>query len=82
MVERTQYLRDGPKSAWGLAFHQADLVISKGQANLETRSDIRDKRIFFRFLAKCPSVANALGCVRMAFVLTDNQMVHLSHPLQ
>jgi uncharacterized protein with ATP-grasp and redox domains len=63
-----------------LAFHQADLVISKGQANFETLSDIRNKRIFFLLRAKCQSVANALGCERMAFVLTDNQRVDLSHP--
>lgn len=64
-----------------LAFNQADLVISKGQANFETLSDIRDKRIFFLLRAKCQSVANAVGCERMAFVLTDNQMADLSHPL-
>ena len=55
------------------AFEQADLIISKGQANFETLSDIRDKRIFYLLRAKCQAVASAIGCERMAYVLTDNQ---------
>ncbi|MGE5652681.1 MAG: damage-control phosphatase ARMT1 family protein [Bacillota bacterium] len=54
-------------------FDHADLIISKGQANFETLSDIRCKQIFFLLRAKCQSVASAIGCERMSFVLTDNR---------
>lgn len=53
------------------AFEQADLIISKGQANFETLSDIRDKHIFFLLRAKCQSVASAIDCARMSYVLTE-----------
>jgi uncharacterized protein with ATP-grasp and redox domains len=53
------------------AFDQADLIISKGQANFETLSGVPGKQIFFLLRAKCQPVADALGCARMAFVLTD-----------
>jgi uncharacterized protein with ATP-grasp and redox domains len=52
------------------AFSKADLIISKGQANFETLSDIKDKKIFYLLRAKCTSVASAIGCNRMDYVLT------------
>lgn len=52
-------------------FDKVDLVISKGQANFETLSDIQDKTIFYLLRAKCHSVATALGCQRMDYVLTN-----------
>ncbi|WP_202709788.1 damage-control phosphatase ARMT1 family protein [Sporosalibacterium faouarense] len=52
------------------AFNEADLIISKGQANFETLSDIKDKPIFYLLRAKCGSVASAIGCQRMDYVLT------------
>ncbi|MCP3874100.1 MAG: DUF89 family protein [Desulfobacteraceae bacterium] len=42
-------------------YHQADLIISKGQGNFETL-DHQDNRIFFLFKAKCPVVADYAGC--------------------
>lgn len=51
-------------------FEKADLVISKGQANFETLSDIKDKSIFYLLRAKCISVASAIGCKQMDYVLT------------
>ena len=51
-------------------FENADLIISKGQANFETLSDIRDKNIFYLLRAKCSSVAKVLGCKKMDYVLT------------
>lgn len=53
------------------AFSKADLIISKGQANFETLSDIKDKTIFYLLRAKCNSVATAIGCNRMDYVLTS-----------
>lgn len=52
-------------------FNKADLIISKGQANFETLSDIKDKTIFYLLRAKCSSVASAIGCKRMEYVLTS-----------
>ena len=52
-------------------FSEADLVISKGQANFETLSDIKDKAIFYLLRAKCSSVASAIGCKQMDYVLTS-----------
>ena len=42
-------------------FKGADLVIAKGQGNYETLSDV-DKNIFFVLKAKCPVIAQDLGC--------------------
>ncbi len=53
-------------------FIKADLIISKGQANFETLSDIKDKNIFYLLRAKCSSVAFAIGCKRMDYVLTNH----------
>jgi len=52
-------------------FSKADLIISKGQANFETLSDIKDKNIFYLLRAKCISVASAIGCKQMDYVLTN-----------
>ncbi|MGD9361706.1 MAG: ARMT1-like domain-containing protein [Desulfobacterales bacterium] len=42
-------------------FDKADLVISKGQGNYETLSDA-EKDIFFILKAKCPVIAQHIGC--------------------
>lgn len=42
-------------------FSGADLIISKGQGNFETLSEATEN-IFFLFKAKCPVVANQVGC--------------------
>lgn len=61
----------GCSSEFKSEFSKADLIISKGQANFETLSDIKDKNIFFLLRAKCNSVASAIGCERMDYVLTN-----------
>ncbi len=43
------------------AFRAADLIIAKGQGNYETLSGNR-KRIFFLLKAKCPVIAEHIGC--------------------
>jgi len=58
-------------SAFKSAFSEADLIISKGQANFETLSDIKDKTIFYLLRAKCSSVVSVIGCKRMDYVLTS-----------
>lgn len=54
-------------------FNQADVIISKGQGNFETLSDITNKRIFFLFQVKCPVIARNSGYPVGTFVLKDNQ---------
>jgi uncharacterized protein with ATP-grasp and redox domains len=46
---------------FALRFQEADLVIAKGQGNFETLSDA-PKKIFFLLKAKCPVVAEHIGC--------------------
>jgi len=42
-------------------FRQADLVISKGQANFETLEGVEKNSLFFCFVVKCDTVARHLG---------------------
>jgi uncharacterized protein with ATP-grasp and redox domains len=42
-------------------FRDIDMVISKGQGNFETLSDVK-RPIFFLLLAKCPVIARDIGC--------------------
>ncbi|MBC2694782.1 MAG: DUF89 family protein [Desulfobacteraceae bacterium] len=42
-------------------FENADLIIAKGQGNYETLSDVK-KDIFFVLKAKCPVIAQHIGC--------------------
>jgi uncharacterized protein with ATP-grasp and redox domains len=49
-------------------FHEADLVIAKGQGNYETLSEV-NKDIFFILKAKCPVIAKDLGCEVGSLVL-------------
>lgn len=42
-------------------FATADVVIAKGQGNYETLADAR-RPIFYLFVAKCPIVADQVGC--------------------
>jgi uncharacterized protein with ATP-grasp and redox domains len=53
-------------------FEEADLIISKGQANYETLSDIKGKKIFYLFKAKCEPVANYAKCNLGSLVMLEN----------
>jgi uncharacterized protein with ATP-grasp and redox domains len=46
-------------------WEKADLIISKGQANFESLSDINDKPIYFLLTAKCRPVANETGAKKV-----------------
>jgi uncharacterized protein with ATP-grasp and redox domains len=56
-------------------FDEADLIISKGQGNYETLSDLDDK-IFFLLKVKCPVIANHLGCEVGTTVLRRQNNIH------
>ncbi|MBN1807662.1 MAG: DUF89 family protein [Planctomycetes bacterium] len=53
-------------------FYSADVVISKGQANLETLHGV-DRDVFFLLRAKCPVVARELGVEEGSTVLYHYQ---------
>ncbi|OGJ87398.1 MAG: hypothetical protein A2268_14695 [Candidatus Raymondbacteria bacterium RifOxyA12_full_50_37] len=52
-------------------FHQADLIISKGQGNYETLSGM-DNNIYFLLQAKCPVIARDIGCEIGAYIVRKN----------
>jgi len=49
-------------------FERADLIIAKGQGNYETLSEV-DKDIYFLLKAKCPVMAEQIGCEIGSLVL-------------
>lgn len=53
-------------------FSRADVVISKGQGNYETLSDV-PRRIFFLLMAKCEMIARDIGCERGSMVLVEGK---------
>ena len=53
-------------------FNGADIVISKGQGNFETLSEIDDQRVYFLFLVKCNVVARYLGMKKFSKIFIKN----------
>jgi len=49
-------------------YHNADMIVSKGQGNYESLSDAREN-IFFLLKAKCPVIADKIGCTVGELVL-------------
>ena len=49
-------------------FERADVIISKGQGNLEGLIDI-NKNIYFLLVTKCDLIANRLGTQKGEFVV-------------
>ena len=49
-------------------FHEADMVIAKGQGNYETLSDA-ERPVFFILMAKCPVIAGHLGCEQGSLII-------------
>ncbi len=62
---------DESSEAFIEAFDNADLVISKGQANFECIGQVKDKPVFFLLRAKCQCIADEIGCKKGAFVLLE-----------
>lgn len=55
------------------AFLGADIIISKGQGNFETLSDVADKKIYFLFKIKCMPVAESTAHKLGETVILCNQ---------
>jgi uncharacterized protein with ATP-grasp and redox domains len=51
---------------------QVDMVIAKGQGNYEALNQV-DREVFFLLMAKCPLVANDIGCETGTMVLRVNR---------
>jgi hypothetical protein len=47
------------------------LVIAKGQGNIETLGDVKDKRILFLLQIKCPVIARDSGLPLGAFMIKE-----------
>ena len=54
---------------------EADLVVSKGQANFESLHERKDKHIVFLLMAKCARVAKLLSCKRRDCLILDNRLL-------
>jgi uncharacterized protein with ATP-grasp and redox domains len=52
-------------------FHEADMVICKGQGNFESLSEIERGNVFHMFMAKCEPVSRALGVERMSILCVE-----------
>lgn len=55
-------------------FKEADLVISKGQGNLEGLIEEQKRDIFFLLMVKCGVIADRLGVKEGSFVCVDNNI--------
>jgi len=54
------------------AYHEADVVISKGQGNFEGLMNEKDKILFFMLMAKCNPIARLLGVKKGSMVIRQN----------
>jgi uncharacterized protein with ATP-grasp and redox domains len=53
-------------------FNEADVIISKGQGNLEGLIGLNDKRTFFLLLVKCDVIAEFIGVEKNSFVVFNS----------
>ncbi len=53
-------------------FHKADLVIAKGQGNLEGLFSLNDERVFFLLLVKCDVISEFLNVEKKSIVVFNS----------
>ena len=53
-------------------FNEADVIISKGQGNLEGLIALNDKRIFFLLMVKCDVMSEFIGVDKNSFVVFNS----------
>lgn len=56
-------------------FDKADVIISKGQGNLEGLIDNKEKHIFFLLMVKCGVISELIGVHQKNSVVLDNRML-------
>jgi hypothetical protein len=59
-------------------FDIADLILSKGQGNLEGLIDSFDKNIYFLAMIKCDAIGERLGTTKGSFVAMNNSRIKIS----
>jgi len=52
-------------------FARADVVLAKGQGNYETLNEVMRPNVFFLLMAKCPVIAELLGCERNSLIVAQ-----------
>ena len=79
---------DAPGAVWESAsqefkdiFNNADVIISKGQGNLEGLIDVPHNSIYFLLVAKCDLIAKRLGTKKGEFVVKKGSSNENYHPL-
>lgn len=55
-------------------YHEADLILSKGQGNFEGLMNENDARIFFLMMVKCDVVAESVGAEKGSFVVFNKTL--------
>ncbi|HUT04603.1 MAG TPA: ARMT1-like domain-containing protein [bacterium] len=61
------------------AFYDADLIISKGQANFETLDEVREANIYFLFKAKCEVTAGMVGVAKESLCAVSSRAINRLH---
>jgi damage-control phosphatase, subfamily I len=56
-------------------YNEADVIISKGQGNLEGLIDVTDKDIFFLLMVKCNVIAERIGVQEKNVVVLSNHKI-------
>jgi hypothetical protein len=54
-------------------FYKSDIIISKGQGNYETLSEV-DRDIYFLLMVKCPVIARDIGVKNQSIILLKHSM--------
>jgi uncharacterized protein with ATP-grasp and redox domains len=62
-------------------FEHADVVIAKGQGNCETLSAVTRHNMFFLLMAKCPVIAQHLGCERNSLIVAQAVPMYSQEPV-
>ncbi|MBN1592655.1 MAG: DUF89 family protein [Candidatus Coatesbacteria bacterium] len=57
------------------AFNEADLIVSKGQANFETLDEVDGANIYFLFKAKCEVTAGIVGVKKDSLCAISNRSI-------
>ena len=55
-------------------YDSADIIISKGQANYESLSEVKEQNIYFLLMTKCGVIANDMGVPEKALICLNNQL--------
>ncbi|PLX04014.1 MAG: hypothetical protein C0594_09705, partial [Marinilabiliales bacterium] len=58
------------------AFNEADVIISKGQGNLEVLLSVTDPRIFYLLMVKCDVIGKHINVPKGNFIVAQNPIAH------